>query len=173
MAQTQAELDEVFVEIGTLFKGVDGRAGDLSSLSTTAKSTLVAAINEVKNQVGAAGAQIIDTSPSTTTVYSSSKTDLQISDARAALKDEILGGASAAFDTLQELVDYFNNLDAENDADVASLFTAVGNRVRFDDAQTLTASEKIQANANIGSVSLADFGDPAHSYKDVLIAAMA
>ncbi len=122
---------------------------------------------------GDAGAQIDDAVARTTTVYSSTKTNSQIAEARSELKAELLGGASSAYDTLQELVTYFNGLDTANDADVASLLTAVGKRVRFDAAQSLTAPEKVQANANMGSVSLVDFGDPAHSYKTVLITALA
>ena len=173
MATTQEEIDLAMVEIGTQFKADRTVMGLLSNLTTTQKTNLVAAINEVKAASLSAGAQINDTTPSNTTVYSSNKTDSQIAASRAALKTEILGGASAAYDTLQELVTYFNGLDTANDADVAALVTAMANRLRFDAAQTLTAPQKVQGNTNLGSVSLVQFGDPAHSYRTTLMAALA
>jgi hypothetical protein len=39
------------------------------------------------------------------------------------------------------------------------LLTAVNHRVRFDAAQTLTATEQAQARSNIGAVAAADVGD--------------
>lgn len=173
MATTQEELDLAFVAIGTEFKLDRAQMGLLANLTTTQKGSLVAAINELKASIAGAGAVINDTAASTSAVYSSSKTDAQIAAARAGLKTEILGGAGAAYDTLQELVTYFNGLDSANDADVASLITQMGNRLRFDAAQTLTAGQKVQGNANLGSLSLVQFGDPAHSYKNVFTAALA
>lgn len=172
MATTQAELDLAFLEIGTEFKLDRGVMGLLANLTTVEKGSLVAAINELAGKTASAGAQINDVTASSTTTYSSSKTDVQIAAARDGLKTELLGGASAAYDTLQELVTYFNSIDTENDADVASLVTLVGNRLRFDAAQVLTAEQKIQANVNLGSVSLAAFGDPAHSYRTVFLNAL-
>jgi hypothetical protein len=62
---------------------INGNAADLSALTTTAKTNLVAAVNEVKASVsGAAG--INDTTPSTSSTYSSTKTDSQIAAASTA-----------------------------------------------------------------------------------------
>jgi len=173
MATTQAELDLAFQEVGTQFKLDRTAMGLLASLATTSKTSLVAAINEIAASLGSSGAVINDTTPGNTTVYSSTKTEASIAASRASLKTELLGGVDSAYDTLQELVTYFNGLDTSNDADVSALVTALGNRVRFDAAQTLTAPQKAQANANIGSLSLVDFGDPAHSYKNVFTASLA
>lgn len=173
MATTQAELDQAFVEVGTQIKATRTLVGLLASLTTTEKSNLVAAINEVNAKTAGAGAQIDDVTARTTTVYSSSRTDAQIATARAALKAEILGGAGATVDTLQEIATLLANSDIDDDNAIAALTTALGNRVRFDAAQTLTAPQKVQANDNIGSVSLVQFGDPAHSYRDVLLGALA
>lgn len=172
MATTQAELDLAFLEVGTEVKKIYTKLGDLTGLSTTSKVSLVEAINSLVTAIGD-GLSINDTTPSTTSVYSSTKVDSAIAIARSGVKAEILGGAAAAYDTLQELVTYFNGLDTANDSDVASLVTAIANRLRFDTAQTLTAPQKVQANANLGSLSLVDFGDPAHSYKNVFLAALA
>lgn len=173
MATTQEEIDLAMTEIGTQFKLDRAAMGVLSSLTTTQKGSLVAAINELKASIAGAGAVINDAAASTSSVYSSSKTDSQIATSRSELKAELLGGASAAYDTLQELVVYFEGLDTENDAAIAALVTSMGNRLRFDAAQTLTAPQKVQGNDNLGSVSLVAFGDPAHSYRTVLLAALA
>lgn len=168
MATTQEELDLAFTRVGTEFKSVRTLAGLLANLTTTDKASLVAAINEVNAKTAGAGAQIDDVTPRTTTVYSSSKTESAIASATAALKADILGGAGPTVDTLKELAD----LLAGSTSDVAALTTALGNRVRFDAAQSLTAPQKVQANSNIGSVSLVQFGDPAHSYRDTFLAAL-
>lgn len=173
MATTEAEIKLAFTEVGTQLKSIRTLIGLLSSLTTTEKSSIVAAINEINAKTAGAGAQIDDTTARTTTVYSSSKVVQAISDARAALKAEILGGAGATVDTLKEIADLLASSDIDDDNAIAALTTALGNRVRFDTAQTLTAQQKAQANANIGSVSLVQFGDPAASYRDVLLAALA
>lgn len=78
---------------------INGNATDLSALTTTQKSNLVAAINEVAAAVGGAGATIDDGAASSLTVWSSSKTDTEIKAAVAAVVDN----APAALDTLNEL----------------------------------------------------------------------
>ena len=172
MATTQEELDLVFQEIGTQFKNDRTVMGLLANLTTTNKTNLVAAINEIKASLSGAGAVINDAAASDTSVYSSAKVTTDIAAARAGLKTEILGGASAAYDTLLELVTHFNGLDSANDANVEALVTTMGNRLRFDEAQTLSAGQKVQGNANLGSVSLAQLGDPARSYRTVFLAAI-
>ena len=56
----------------------------------------------------------------------------------------------AAYDTLVEVATKL----ASDDGAIAGLLAAVGNRVSFADAQTLTAQQQAQACANIG------VGDP-------------
>lgn len=65
---------------------------------------------------------------------------------RAAI-DALKGGASAAYDTLKEIEAYILN----DMATATALVSAMANRVRFDAAQTLSASEAAQARANIGA----------------------
>ncbi len=67
----QQRLDLAFRRVIQLLKI---RTGDLTLLTTTNKSDLVSAINEVKNAT-ASTASINDTTPSTTSTYSSSKTN--------------------------------------------------------------------------------------------------
>lgn len=86
----------IATEVKTLRTLINGNAADLSGLTTTAKTNLVAAINEVKST---AGAQIDDSTTSSSKVWSSSKTNTAISSAVAAVVD----AAPAALDTLNEL----------------------------------------------------------------------
>ncbi|QDH48047.1 hypothetical protein SEA_DEJAVU_42 [Microbacterium Phage DejaVu] len=78
---------------------INGNAPDLSALTTTQKSNLVAAINEVAAAVGGAGAVIDDDVVSSLSVWSSAKTDAEIKAAVAA----VVNGAPEALDTLNEL----------------------------------------------------------------------
>lgn len=64
---------------------------------------------------------IDDVTPALDKVFSSQ----EVADRLVALKDEILGGASPAYDTLLELQ------QALEATDVTGLLTAIGNRVRF------------------------------------------
>ena len=123
---------------------VNGNAADLSSLTTTQKTSLVAAINELKTAIDNAGSSITisDSTTTTTQVWSSSK----VSAAIAQAKSDLVNGAGAALDTLSELAAALGN-----DASFAStVTTALGYRLRFDAAQTLTAGQKTQACANLG-----------------------
>jgi len=123
---------------------LNGNAADLSSLTTTQKTSLVAAINELKTAIDNSGSSITisDSTSSTTEVWSSSK----VSSAIAQAKSDLVNGAGAALDTLSELAAALGN-----DASFAStVTTALGYRLRFDAAQTLTTGQKTQACANIG-----------------------
>jgi len=94
------------------------------------------------------GAQINDTATNgdTSVTWSADK----IYDSIAAAKSELVNGAGAALDTLNELAAALGN-DANYATTVA---TALSNRVRFDAAQTLTGPQQLQASTNIG------VGDP-------------
>ena len=123
---------------------LNGNAADLSSLTTTQKTSLVAAINELKTAIDNSGPSITisDSTSSTTEVWSSSK----VSSAIAQAKSDLVNGAGAALDTLSELAAALGN-----DASFAStVTTALGYRLRFDAAQALTAGQKTQACANLG-----------------------
>lgn len=165
MATLQVRLQDLATRVATETKSIrtllNGNAASNIALITTAKTSLVAAINELKTEVdtlaASGGATINDASTSSATqTYSINKIIADIADARAAVKAEILGGAGAAYDTLKELEDLF----ASTGADLSGITTALGNRLRFDAAQTLTAQQKVTANANAGSLSLVQSGDP-------------
>lgn len=141
-----------------------------ASTTTTYSSSKTESVATAKANA-AASALINDTTPGTTKVYSSSKTDSQISNATAALKSDILGGAGAAYDTLKELYDLLQAGDANDQAAIQALSTAVGNRVRYDAAQSLTTDQQTQARTNIGAASASDMGDPNVNYAQVFTTA--
>lgn len=133
--------------IGADVKALRAERGNLASLSTTAKSNLVDAINEIYSIVGN-GATINDSAGNgnTTVTWSADKIYDSIEAAKVAVRASILGGASAAYDTLLEL----EQLATSNSSTAAALATAVNNRVRYDAAQTLTTAQQLQACTNIG-----------------------
>lgn len=170
-------------DIGTLFTN----QGQLQNLTTTAKANIVAALNELNASIAGAGANINDAAPSTSAVYSSSKTEQVanaaaaaiISDASASASktysstkidaqidaaiEAIIDGAPEAYDTLKELADY-----VQSDASAVSAMTAaINNRVRFDSSQSLTAPEQLTACTNIG------VGDPTTDFVAVYTTAKA
>ena len=79
--------------------------------------------------------------------YSIDKIISYVANALNLQRDEILGGAGDAVDTLLEL----NDLISENDADITGILTALANRVRIDvNNQNLTATQKQNALTNLG-----------------------
>lgn len=138
--------------IGIDVKALTTKQGDLTSLSTTAKGNLVAAINEIYAAMGAAGATINDTAGdgNTLVTWSADKIYDTIEAAKLAVKNDLVNGSAAALDTLSELATALNN----DPTFAATLATDLANRVRYDAAQTLTVAQKLQACTNIG------VGDP-------------
>lgn len=151
----QTRLTALAQAIAADIKALYANQGTLANLTTTQKSNLVGAINEVLAAVATA-TQIDDSTASTSKTYSSSKVVALL----AALKAEILGGASAAYDTLKEIQDIL----ASDDTAISGLLTAVGNRVRFDAAQSLTGTQMQTARDNIGAQDAASIGDTAHDF---------
>lgn len=94
-------------------------------------------------------AAIDDSAKSTTAVYSSSKTEDLITAAKQAVKDDLLQGAGAAYDSLKELGDL---IDTNKEAIDAVKALAAGH-VKFDGAQSLSNTQKSQARSNIGAAS--------------------
>ena len=145
-----ARIESLVIRVAQEFNDVRAKAGNLSNLTTSDKSTLVAAINELKAAV-VSSSVIDDAHVAATTTYSSTK----IVSLLDALKTEILGGADAAYDTLVEIQRLLQNGTSGLDA----LLTAVNNRVRFDSAQSLTVAQQLQARTNIGAVAASDVGN--------------
>lgn len=131
---------------------INGNAADLSSLTTTAKGNLVLAVNELKASITALGtpATINDAATNSSETWSSTKINSEITTAL----NNAIDGAPGALDTLNELAAAIGD-----DASFAStVTTALGNRVRYDAAQTLTTPQQAQACANIG------VGDPESNF---------
>jgi hypothetical protein len=139
---TEAFLDALGVAVASRYNTLKGKVGDTTALTTTVKTSVVAAINEVKASMPSGGAVISDGTTATGTVWSSQK----VSDAISAAVSGILGSASAAYDTLQEIQAQLQS----DDTDISGILTALGNRLRFDQAQTLTGPQQTQALANLG-----------------------
>lgn len=90
---------------------VDGKTGDLSNLNTTAKTNLVAAINEVKQS---AGGDSVKYSPQTLTAEQKAQARTNIAAASAAELGQIvteITGIEADIDSLEAAVAAINNGD--------------------------------------------------------------
>ena len=159
----QTQLNSFVLRVAEEFNTVKGRTGTLTALTTTDKSSLVAAINELKAAIVTA-VMIDDLQVSTTTTYSSNKVVTLLDD----LKADILGGADPAYDTLLELQQALQN----DQSGIAALTSAIDKRVRFDAAQTLTVLEQQQARTNIGAVAATDIGDVATDFVAIFEAAL-
>lgn len=116
--------------IATDIKDVYAKIGNLNTLQTTTKSSLVGAINEIKSS---GGLLINDSTPSASTTFSGTAINSKIATAKTEVKNEILGGASAAYDTLQEIQAQM----VADDTAAASLTTAVGQRPTYTETGNL------------------------------------
>lgn len=149
--------------IGADIKALNLAQGSLSTLATTAKASLVAAINELYDLVGAGGGAAIDDAAgdgATTVTWSADKIHDTIEAAKLAVKNDLTAGAAAALDTLSELAAALGN-DPNFAATIAG---EIANRVRFDAAQTLTAPQQARARANIGALGAVEIGNPDHDF---------
>ncbi len=136
----QANLNTVLTHIGTKLNLLNTRIGDLSTLSTTQKASVVAAMNELKGLIDNVdlSALIDDAASATGTTWSSSKIAAEIAAATAA----ILGGADTDDDTLGELA-----------AQITALAQADNGLVSATATQSFTAGEQTQARSNIGAAA--------------------
>nr|DAK03912.1 MAG TPA: hypothetical protein [Caudoviricetes sp.] len=133
--------------IGTDIKQLLATVGDTSKLTTTAKASLVVAINELKASFNSVDlSKIIDDAQTTTKLtWSSTKINVAINAAVAAL----VNGAPEALDTLKELSDAITtNKDA-----IEALQSIADGHVKFNAAQSLTTEQKTQARTNIDAAS--------------------
>lgn len=143
--------------------------GSLPSLTTTATSNLVAAINELKTNIGqleqGTSTLIDDAAPISATdkTWSANKITTTVDNAVAA----IVGGAPATLDTLKELADALGS-----DASLSTtITTALGLRVRVDEAQTFDATQMATGRTNIGAAAesvvsalVTNVGDTDHNF---------
>ena len=119
-------------------------------LTATDVEAALAEIWTIADGAAGGGVTINDAATNTTQTWSSQKSTDYVAAQVAALVDS----APAALDTLNELAAALGD-DASFSTTIS---TALGNRLRFDAAQTLTAPQKAQALANLGIVaSTVDF----------------
>jgi len=154
-------LKAALTQIAADIKAARLERGSLTALTTSQKTSLVAAINELKANAGGGGggAGIADGATAPTSTWSSQKIQQMLD----ALKANILDGAPAAFDTLKEIAAYIE----QDKTGAAAMATSINNRLRFDEAQTLTVPQKKQACLNLG------LDDPATDYLALYNAAKA
>ena len=145
----QTQITALIAAIASDIKTLLANTGNLANLTTSNKTSLVNSLNELKSSIANIDltSLISDaTLTSTQKTYSIDKINAQIAAAVAAL----VNSAPGTLDTLKELADA---LTADSST-ISGLVTAIGNRVRFDAAQSLTDPEKITACQNLG------IGDP-------------
>ena len=141
-ARTGQEIKKVRGEIATSNTAAEA----LTQRVAANEGAITALQGEVAKKV-----EIDDAQASATKTYSSQKVDSQITAAKQAVKDDLLGGAGEAYDTLKELADALvTNKDA-----ITALQQIAQGHVQFDKAQSLTDEQKKQARANIGALSAA------------------
>jgi len=123
--------------VHNLHTALAGEAGSLGSLTTTDKTSLVNAINEVDAAL-ASVASIDDGAPTTGAVWSSSKTQAEITTAiAAALEGEDLSDIAAQ---------------------IAALVSADADLLSVGASQGLSAAQQLQGCQNL------DIGDPTYDY---------
>ena len=154
MADLATNLSTAFSAVGADVKKLLAQDGNLSTLTTKQKASLVVAINELDAAIKAIDVKSVidDMASDATHAWSAQKVGSEITEKCNAVKDAILGGAGEAYDTLQELA----TLMTTNKDAIAALQTIAAGHVRFDEAQTLSEPQKKQARDNIGAVSSAE-----------------
>lgn len=141
-ARTGQEIKKVRGEIATSNTAAEA----LTQRVAANEGAITALQGEVAKKV-----EIDDAQASGTKTYSSQKVEAKITAAKQSVKDDLLGGAGEAYDTLKELAD---DLVTNKDAITALQQIAQGH-VQFDKAQALNDDQKKQARANIGALSAA------------------
>lgn len=142
---------DTFNQIASDIKTLSQRQGGLSSLNTTAKNSLVGAINEVLTKVNTkSSVSISDNATENDSTWSSHKIFQAISEAQinavSQAKSQLLNGAGAALDTLKELADAINN----DPTFASTLANQLNSRLRFDEEQVLTTEQKKLGCRNLG-----------------------
>lgn len=141
-ARTGQEIKKVRGEIAT----GNTAAEALTQRVAANEGAITALQGEVAKKV-----EIDDAQASATKTYSSQNVEAKITAAKQAVKNDLLGGAGEAYDTLKELADALvTNKDA-----ITALQKIAQGHVQFDKAQALNDDQKKQARANIGALSAA------------------
>lgn len=114
--QTLTEFAEF---VGMKDKEIANLIGNLQTLSTTEKTSIIGAINELKqtlNSLSSNAAGINDSATNETSTLSAKKIIELVNQAKTEAKSEILGGNVAAeLDTIKELADALNGMKTGED----------------------------------------------------------
>ena len=147
MAVLTQSINEGFAQITTLLKQVNttlkSNQGDLTKLSTADKTSLVNALNELKNTIDNK-TSINDSQKTTANTWSATK----ISNEIATAITNLINGADASSDTLKELADK-----------ITALAQADNGLVSASQSQAFNEQQKAQARTNIDVYSKAEIGD--------------
>lgn len=146
---------QYFTEARVLASVITGFTSGAGTVAAT--DSILESINKLDGNINAIDltALINDAATAANTTWSSTKIDAEIVQAITDLQN----GAGAAYDTLVELQTEIEG----NDTDLAALLTAVGFRLRFDAAQTLTAPQLVQVQANSNTYDKTELGAGLHS----------
>lgn len=161
------KVDSFATEVGKELKKTNKRVGDISTLKTTNKGDVVAAINEIKDALANTGQAfslqdakdglVKDGAKAADTTYSSNKIEdlvaTEITKAKAAIKSELLDGAEESFDTLKELQEKIKSGTSVTDG----LLEGLGNRLRIDEAMVLTEQQQQNVAKSLGLPAEVDF----------------
>ena len=149
----ESRVSEFAARTGQKIKKVRGEIATSNTAAEALTQRVAAnegAITNLQSEV-AKKVEIDDAQASATKTYSSQKVDSQITAAKQSVKNDLLGGAGEAYDTLKELADALvTNKDA-----ITALQQIAQGHVQFDKAQALNDDQKKQARANIGALSAA------------------
>ena len=147
MAVLTQTINDGFAQITTLLKQVNstlkGNQGDLTKLSTSDKTSLVNALNELKVTIDNK-TPINDSQNTTANIWSATKISNEITTAIT----NLINGADVSSDTLKKLADK-----------ITALAQADNGLVSAKVAQSFTAPEKLQARNNIDVYSKSEIGD--------------
>lgn len=147
----ESRVSEFAARTGQEIKKVRGEIATSNTAAEALTQRVAAtegAITNLQSEV-AKKVEIDDAQASATKTYSSQKVDSQITAAKQSVKNDLLGGAGEAYDTLKELADALvTNKDA-----ITALQQIAQGHVQFDKAQSLNDEQKKQARANIGALS--------------------
>lgn len=148
------QIQALATQVGSDVKTLIAKQGDLSTLTTSQKASLVLAINELNAAIAQIDGNLIDDAQTVANkTWSSNKILSEITTKCNEVKTALLGGAGDAYDTLKELAD----LITDNKELIDSLQELAGAHVRYDAAQELSPSQKTQARTNIGAADDADY----------------
>ena len=153
-------VDSLATEIGKELKKSNKKIGDTSTLKTTNKGDIVSAVNEIKDALANTGQAfslqdakdglIKNGARASDTTYSSEKIESyvteQITAAKASVKEDILDGAEAAYDTLKEIQEIIK----KDKTVTASLLEAVNNRLKINERMELTTEQKDFIASSLG-----------------------